>query len=536
LNIGDSTLILDIQDTLLQGSQGMFLWAALQIQSLCSMKTDHTIREALGDLPKDLAQTFARILHKSGISDPSLQEKTLEVVLAAHRPLTTSELREALSVDPGHAVWDPSKMLNDVQSALGCCGCLLTVDEEEATVRVIHHSVKQYIIHGLDDVRHIGFSLEDAQRMLADIVVTYLGYSHFETRISKTKLSPMMASSAPASILQSTMGTTSTTRQLAKKLLGSRKQPKFDLSKTLAELRGSMNSNPEHEFTFYGYSQTHWQHHIWYVSRDNRHIGQLCASLIQSRNAELKELDASFGMHCRWAAKHGNMKVLELLFQNSTGDMKTQYSIPTPLMWAIEYRDKDTVDALVKVGVDVNHGAATGAQPTPLIQAVRKGEKEIVKMLLSSDKLRVNAQDKTGCTALMMAVKKGNSDIVELLLDDERTEVNGVPTGEWTPLMEAVTAGFTSIVKLLIGVDRVDVNMKTEHGQSALMLAAVKGLEDVVEVLLTSDKIDISATTKFGDTAMMLALKKGHEDVVELLRSRWIHTDSVVPLVRVRSF
>ncbi|KAI4957338.1 hypothetical protein J4E86_005812 [Alternaria arbusti] len=322
-----------------------------------------------------------------------------------------------------------------------------------------------------------------------------------------------MASSAPASILQSTMGATSTTRQLAKKLLGSRKQPKFDLGKTLAELRGSMNSNPEHEFMFYGYAQTHWQHHIWYVSRDNRHIGQLCASLIQSRNAELEELDASFGMHCRWAAKHGNMKVLELLFQNSTGDMKTQYSIPTPLMWAIEYRDKDTVDALVKVGVDVNHGAATGAQPTPLIQAVRKGEKEIVKMLLSSDKLRVNAQDKTGCTALMMAVKKGNSDIVELLLDDERTEVNGVPTGEWTPLMEAVTAGFTSIVKLLIGVDRVDVNMKTEHGQSALMLAAVKGLEDVVEVLLTSDKIDISATTKFGDTAMMLALKKGHEDL-----------------------
>ncbi|KAI4949229.1 hypothetical protein J4E91_005693 [Alternaria rosae] len=291
-----------------------------------------------------------------------------------------------------------------------------------------------------------------------------------------------MASSAPTSILQSTMGTTSTTRHLAKKLLGSRKQPRFDLSKTLAELRGSMNSNPEHEFTFYGYAQTYWQHHI------------------------------------------------------CTGDMKTQYFIPTPLMWAIEYRDKDTVDALVKVGVDVNHGAATGALPTPLIQAVRKGDKEIAKMLLSSDKLRVNVQDKNGCTALMMALTEGNIGIVELLLSDERTEVNGEPTGEWTPLMAAVLAGSTSIVKLLVGVDKVDVNMTTKDGQSALMFAAVRGDEDIVEVLLTSDKIDFSATTKFGDTAMMLASKKGHEDVVELLRSRWIHTDSVVPLVRVRSF
>ena len=143
LKIRDSTLILDMQDALLKGSQGMFLWAALQIQSLCGMKTDHAIRKALADLPKDLSQTFARILDKSGSLDPSLQAKTLQVVLTAERPLTTEELREALSVIPGDADWDPSKMLNDVYFALACCGCLLTVDEEESTVRVIHHSVKQ---------------------------------------------------------------------------------------------------------------------------------------------------------------------------------------------------------------------------------------------------------------------------------------------------------------------------------------------------------------------------------------------------------
>ncbi|KAF2804460.1 uncharacterized protein BDZ99DRAFT_452051 [Mytilinidion resinicola] len=204
LTIGDPTLILDIQDALSKGSQGMFLWVALQIQSLCSMKTDHAIREALADLPKDLSSTFARILQKSGRSDPALQAKTLQLVLAAYRPLTTDELREALSVVPGDATWDPSRVLNDVYSALACCGCLLAVDEEEFTVRVVHHSVKQYILDGLDGVKHMSFSLEEAQKTLADTVVTYLGYGVFRTELSRVKVHPMVAQSAPSKIVQAT--------------------------------------------------------------------------------------------------------------------------------------------------------------------------------------------------------------------------------------------------------------------------------------------------------------------------------------------
>ena len=47
LVIGNPTLILEIRDALLERSQGMFLWVALQIISLCAMKTDEGIRQAL---------------------------------------------------------------------------------------------------------------------------------------------------------------------------------------------------------------------------------------------------------------------------------------------------------------------------------------------------------------------------------------------------------------------------------------------------------------------------------------------------------
>jgi type II secretory pathway predicted ATPase ExeA len=117
LVIGDPTLILEIQDALLKGSQGMFLWVALQIQSLCDMRTDQAIQDALANLPKDLSETFSRILHKSGRVGQPYQTKILELVVAAYRPLTIHELREALSVVPGDTDWTPSRLLNDVYSA-----------------------------------------------------------------------------------------------------------------------------------------------------------------------------------------------------------------------------------------------------------------------------------------------------------------------------------------------------------------------------------------------------------------------------------
>lgn len=60
LVVGNPAIVLEIRDALLRGAQGMFLWVALQIGSLCDAKTDQSIRETLADLPRDLAETFSR--------------------------------------------------------------------------------------------------------------------------------------------------------------------------------------------------------------------------------------------------------------------------------------------------------------------------------------------------------------------------------------------------------------------------------------------------------------------------------------------
>ncbi|THX74208.1 hypothetical protein D6D05_07076 [Aureobasidium pullulans] len=62
LVIGDDHLHQEIVDVLCTASQGMLLWIMFQLEELCSRKTDESIRTALKNLPKDLFETYNRLL------------------------------------------------------------------------------------------------------------------------------------------------------------------------------------------------------------------------------------------------------------------------------------------------------------------------------------------------------------------------------------------------------------------------------------------------------------------------------------------
>jgi hypothetical protein len=473
LTIGDSALEVEIKHALSKGAQGMFLWVALQIQSLCSMKTDRAIREALADLPKDLSETFARILRKSGSSDPSLQAKTLQLVLAAQRPLTTDELREALSVTPGNTNWDPSQMLNNIYSALACCGCILMVDEEEFTVRVVHHSVKQYMLNGLDGVGHMSFSFDQAQRMLADIIVTYLGYGVFGTEVSKSVARPILAQSAPSMIMQATLGSSGSNYHHALRLLRSRQQPAFDMSRAVAEARSSFRSRPRNTFHFYTYAKTYWQDHIMFVSGHNDTIVRLASKLIRDRAFESRDINNDDWGRFSWAANNGNLNVLELLFRDGRFDPNQRNSEGNTL----------------------------------LMRAVMQEHKDEVQMLLSIGRFDTNARDKHGHTPLLLVASTGYKDIVELLLTVGKADVEVKNTFEQTPLSLAASGGHKDSVELLLSIGKADVETKDILGATPLMLAAEHGYRDVVEMLLGAGA-DVRAKDNNGETALMRAEQK----------------------------
>jgi hypothetical protein len=73
LKLGNPAIILEIAEKLTEGSQEMFLWVALQLETLCVMQTDAAIRHALADLPRNLPETFSRILARSGQEESNYQ-------------------------------------------------------------------------------------------------------------------------------------------------------------------------------------------------------------------------------------------------------------------------------------------------------------------------------------------------------------------------------------------------------------------------------------------------------------------------------
>lgn len=435
LLIGNPTLILEIQDALLKRSQGMFLWVALQIKSLCDMETDHAIRQALADLPKDLSETFSRILHKSDRIGKPHQRLILELVIAAQRPLTTGELREALSVVPGDIVWRPERLINDIYSTLSCCGSLITVDEEELTVRLVHHSVKQFLLSGFKDLTNAAFTIDGAMKKMADIIVTYMSYGVFETRVSTMGIPQIRARSVPSRIIHSTRDSSSHLQRLALKLLKCRTRPDFDIGKLLAETSNMYNPSLVDDFHFYAYATSHWPKHVFRISEGEPAVYNLLVRLLTGDSLDKDTTDAEGRTPLWWAAKNGQAAIVKLLLDSDKVDRQKT-------LW---YAARNGHEAVVKLLLD--SGEVDGQ--LTLYHAACIGHVAVVKLLLGSGKVDPDPKDGWGFTPLSLAASLGHEAVVKLLLDSGKVNPNSKNGNGQTMLECAKRRGHKGIVKLM---------------------------------------------------------------------------------------
>jgi hypothetical protein len=445
LVIGNPTLILEIRDALLQGSQGMFLWVALQIISLCAMKTDKAIRQALRDLPKDLSETFSRILARSEVVGEPYQRRILELVTVAQRPLQVEELREALSVVPGNITWDPAGLLNDIYSTLACCGSLVIVDEEELTIRLVHHSVKKFLLDGFDTSTRIGFTAAEAHKTMTNIIVTYLNYGIFETQLSTTVVPQIMTRSVPSKVIRSTLDSSGSVQSLALKLLRSKRAPNYNVGQTLAEAGKLFNDRLVDEFHFHSYAKSYWQQHILYNLEPEPVINSLLLRLLKNW-----EVDASIRDKCgrtllSQAAERGNEAIIALLLEIGADVNTTNRDGWTPLSWASVNGHVKVVELLLEKGANINMTNRDGR--TPLSLASENGHVKVVELLLEKG-ANVNMIYRDGRTPLSLASENGHVKVVELLLK-KGANVNTIYRDGRTPLSLASANGHIEVVKLL---------------------------------------------------------------------------------------
>ncbi|KAI0810165.1 ankyrin [Xylaria sp. FL0064] len=233
----------------------------------------------------------------------------------------------------------------------------------------------------------------------------------------------------------------------------------------------------------------------------------------------------------------------------------------------------ETVSNLLATGVDVD--VEDCLKTTPLMYAAQAGHADIVHLLLHSgaDPSRICRRERTALhrayinlkqpgpyqhTALHQCVVNGQLDIARLLLSDERVDIEARDSSQQTPLTLASSCGYGEIVTLLVekganmdardiydgppllrAVDEnalecvrvlvehgADHRFKDFHGRGILHGCAINARGTIMRYLLKNLKdLDPNAQGDGGETPLHDAVRRNAETVVRVLLEYGARTD-----------
>jgi uncharacterized protein len=142
------------------------------------------------------------------------------------------------------------------------------------------------------------------------------------------------------------------------------------------------------------------------------------------------------------------------------------------------------------------------------IDAIKAGEYERVKAMVSAEPALIDARGRTGETAILTAVYHRQKEIVNLL----------VARGATLTIFEACAAGEVERFEALMRSENSPINQFSADGWSPLHLAAYFGHKKIAEILLAQGA-DVTARSRnsTGNTALHAALAGNHKLVAGLL-------------------
>jgi uncharacterized protein len=142
------------------------------------------------------------------------------------------------------------------------------------------------------------------------------------------------------------------------------------------------------------------------------------------------------------------------------------------------------------------------------IDAIKAGEFDRVKAMVSAEPTLIDAKSRTGESAILTAVYHRQKEIANLL----------VARGVALSIFEACAAGEMERVERLVADDRTAMNRQSADGWTPLHLAAFFGHMKIAELLL-AEGADVSArsTNTNGNTPLHAALAGNHKLVAGLL-------------------
>ena len=210
------------------------------------------------------------------------------------------------------------------------------------------------------------------------------------------------------------------------------------------------------------------------------------------------------------AVLHNDIKMVQDLLKRGADVNFRNVNDMTPLALAVRLRRNEIAALLLDAGADPNVPSkiifTIGEEGlTPLLWAVENGDGETLQLMFEKGG-DVNKASLVGDSPLICASRNGYAGIVELLLDKGAKVDYQNPFTKNTALMEAVLAGHSYIIEYLVN-HGANIIQRDRNGNTLLMLAAGSG--NLFDVMYLAEKgLKIAAQNEAGDTALHRAIGK----------------------------
>ncbi|THX33193.1 hypothetical protein D6D12_01670 [Aureobasidium pullulans] len=289
--VSDNRLYQEVVDALSAGTQGMILWVKFQLEDICRQKTDESIRAALRHLPRDLFETYARLLSRidhEGNTD--ICAKVFRWMSVVKRPLHLEELREAISVEPCQPCFKAERLINNIKGLLQWCHGLIMLDEQDDVLHFTHSSIKEFLCSDAaqepmsSDFR---VTLKEAELEVGAVCVTYLSFTDFKTQLIKRPAqSRQPKPMSPIIMVDQALTTNSFNKLLstANVFMGSRVKPASVNASIFRPQASDSSTRPVVTFRLFSYAASSWLLHTADLSPEQTSLWCLWKALVAGSN------------------------------------------------------------------------------------------------------------------------------------------------------------------------------------------------------------------------------------------------------------
>lgn len=179
------------------------------------------------------------------------------------------------------------------------------------------------------------------------------------------------------------------------------------------------------------------------------------------------------------AAAERDHALMQLLLERGARVKASNTRGGTALMYSATAGDVDAVELLLAHGADANARASNGW--TAVTLAAARGFDQVAKLLLARG-ADPNVPDIYGWTPLMRAVQQQRPAVVRVLLDSKRLALDARNENGRTALHVAAAAGFDEIASMLVGRG-ANIRIRDRAGNTPAALALAEGHARVAKLI-----------------------------------------------------